>query len=133
LLTITDEAVKELRAILEANTAHPGQVLRIDTECDGFSIWLGPEMEGDTLAGSEDTVLLRVSPELSHYLAEASVIIDCRRSTEGPRLVVYHEEELSLGKRPPGGTSRARTQTKASGKATAKAKGRQRSAKPRRR
>lgn len=99
MLTITDDAVSELRAILEANAAHPGHVLRIDTECDGFSIWLGPEMEGDSLAGSEDTVLLRVSPELSDYLVDVSVIIDCRQSTDGPRLVVYREDELSPGKR----------------------------------
>jgi hypothetical protein len=130
LLTITDDAVRELRAILEANAAHPSQVLRIDSECDGFSIWLGPEMEGDALAGSEDTVLIRVSPELSHHLAEASVIIDCRQSTEGPRLVVYHEEELSSGKRASSRSSKARTRTKPSGKA--KAKGGQRAGKPRR-
>jgi hypothetical protein len=129
LLTITDDAVRELRAILEANAAHPGHVLRIDTECDGFSIWLGPETEGDTLAGSEDTVLLRVSPELSHYLVDVSVIIDCRQSTDGPRLVVYREEDLSPGKRPPERTSGARTRTKSSAKP--KAKGKARAAKPR--
>jgi hypothetical protein len=131
LLTITEDAVRELRAILESSAAHPGHMLRIDTECDGFSIWLGPEMEGDALAGSEDTVLLRVSPELSHYLVEASVIIDCRQSTDGPRLVVYHEEDLSPGKRSPGRTSRARTPTKSSSKA--KAKGGDRAPKPRKR
>jgi len=131
LLTITESAVRELRAIAAANAAHPGHVLRIDTESDGFSIWLGPELEGDTLAGSEDTVLLRVSPELSRFLVEASVIIDCRQSTEGLRLVVYHEEELSLGKRAPSRRSKARTRTKLSAKA--KAKGGQRAAKPRRR
>jgi len=131
LLTITEDAVRELRAILESSAAHAGHVLRIDTECDGFSIWLGPEMEGDTLAGSEDTLLLRVSPELSQYLVEASVIIDCRQSTEGPRLVVYHEEDLAVGKRPPGRASRARTRTKSSGKP--KAKDGQRGAKPRKR
>lgn len=131
MLTITESAVRELRAILEANAAHPGHVLRIDTECDGFSIWLGPEVEGDIVAGSEDTVLLRVSPELSRFLVEASVIIDCRQSTEGPRLVVYHEEDLSLGKRAPGRRPRARTRTKPS--AGAKARGGQRAAKPRRR
>ncbi len=131
MLTITESAVRELRAIVEANAEHPGHVLRIDTECDGFSIWLGPEIEGDALAGSEDTVLLRVSPELSRFLVEASVIIDCRQSTEGPRLVVYHEEELSLRKRAPTPRSRARTRTKPS--AGAKAKGGQRAAKPRKR
>jgi hypothetical protein len=132
LLTITDDAVRELRAILEANAAHPGHVLRIDTECDGFSIWLGPEVEGDTLAGSEDTVLVRVSPELSHYLVDVSVIIDCRQSTDGPRLVVYREDELSPGKRTSSrGGPGVRTRTGPSGKP--KAKGRGRVPKPRKR
>jgi hypothetical protein len=101
LLTITQRAAEELRAITSANAADPSHVLRIDTESDGFSLWLGPEMEGDTVAGSEDTVLLRVSPELSEYLVEASVIIDCRESTDGPRLVVYREDEPQLHASPP--------------------------------
>jgi hypothetical protein len=125
LLTITDDAVRELRAVLEANAVHPGHVLRIDTESDGFSIWLGPEMEGDTLAGSEDTVLLRVSPELSHYLVDVSVIIDCRQSADGPRLVVYREDELSAGKRTSSrGGSKARSRGGPSSKAKAKGTGR---------
>jgi hypothetical protein len=101
LLTITQRAAEELRAITSANAADSSHVLRIDTESDGFSLWLGPEMEGDTVAGSEDTVLLRVSPELSEYLVEASVIIDCRESTDGPRLVVYREDEPQLHASPP--------------------------------
>ncbi len=132
MLTITESAAQELRAILEASAADSGHVLRIDTECDGFSIWLGPEMEGDTLVGSEDTVLLRVSPELSHYLVDASVIIDCRQSTDGPRLVVYREEELSAGKRVSSRRgSGARTRMDPSSKPKAKAKGR--AARPRKR
>jgi Fe-S cluster assembly iron-binding protein IscA len=101
LLTITQRAAEELRAITSANAADSSHVLRIDTESDGFSLWLGPEMEGDTVAGSEDTVLLRVSPELSEYLVEASVIIDCRESTDGLRLVVYREDEPQLHASPP--------------------------------
>lgn len=130
MLTITEDAVRELRAILESSAAHAGHVLRIDTECDGFSIWLGPEMEGDTLAGSEDTVLLRVSPELSHYLADVSVIIDCRQSTDGLRLVVYRQDELSPGKRT---SSRGGSKAKSRGGPSSKpkAKGRGRAPKPR--
>lgn len=93
MLTITQRAAEELRVITAANAADSSHVLRIDTESDGFSLWLGPEMEGDTVAGSKDTVLLRVSPELSRFLVEASVVIDCRDSADGPRLVVYREDE----------------------------------------
>lgn len=100
MLTITQRAAQELKAILEANARDSNHVLRIDTECDGFSLWLGPEVEGDALAGSEDTVFLHVSPELNHFLVGASVIIDCRESSDGPRLVVFREDDLSGGKRP---------------------------------
>lgn len=96
MLTITQRAAEELRVITAANAADASHVLRIDTESGGFSLWLGPEMEGDTVAGSEDTVLLRVSPELSKFLVEASVVIDCRDSADGPRLVVYREDEPQL-------------------------------------
>ena len=70
--------------------------------------------------------------ELSHYLVDASVIIDCRQSTDGPRLVVYREEELSAGKRVSSRRgSGARTRTDTSSKPKAKGKGR--AAKPRKR
>ncbi len=100
MLTITQRAAQELKAIVENDATDSNHVLRIDTESDGFSLWLGPEVEGDTLVGSEDTVFLRVSPELSRLLVKASVIIDCRESGDGPRLVVFREDDLSAGKRP---------------------------------
>jgi len=96
LLNITQRAAQEMRAVLVANVTNPGHVLRIDTECDGFSVWLGPEVEGDCLMGSEDTLLVRVSPELSMLLGEVSVIIDCMESPDGSRLVVYREDEPQL-------------------------------------
>lgn len=98
MLTITQHAARELRAILEANAAGSDHVLRIDTECDGFSLWLGPEVEGDILVGSEDTIFLRVSPELSRFLVEGSLVIDCKESSDGPRLVVFREDDLSGGR-----------------------------------
>lgn len=91
MLTITERAAQELKAILAAKATDPSHVLRIDTENDGFSLWLGPEVKGDSLMGSEETVILRVSPELNRFLMKASVIIDCRDTPDGPRLIVYHE------------------------------------------
>jgi hypothetical protein len=91
LLTITERAAQELKAILAAKATDPSHVLRIDTENDGFSLWLGPEVKGDSLMGSEETVILRVSPELNRFMVKASLIIDCRDTTDGPRLIVYHE------------------------------------------
>ncbi|OGO01432.1 MAG: hypothetical protein A2Y72_04505 [Chloroflexi bacterium RBG_13_53_26] len=101
MLIVTQRAAQEMRAILAANSTDASHVLRIDTECDGFSVWLGPEMEGDCLMGSEDTLLVRVSPELSVFLGEVSVIIDCMESPDGPRLVVYREDEPQLQATPP--------------------------------
>ena len=93
MLTITDSAAQELKTILAAKTTDPSHVLRIDTENDGFSLWLGPEVKGDSRMGSEETIILRVSPELKRFLVKASVIIDCRDTPDGPRLIVYHEDD----------------------------------------
>jgi len=92
-VTITERAAQELRAIQAANAKDKQHVLRIDTEYEGFSLWLGPEQEGDTLVGSEDTVLLRATPDLTKFLVETSVVIDCMDHEEGMRLIVYPEDE----------------------------------------
>ena len=91
MLTITERAAQELKAILAAKATDPSHVMRIDTENDGFSLWLGPEVKGDSRVGSEETIILRVSPDLKKFLVKASLIIDCRDTPDGPRLIVYHE------------------------------------------
>ncbi len=92
-VTITQRAAQELKAIQATNAKDEQHVLRIDTESEGFSLWLGPEQEGDTLVGSEDTVLLRATPELTKFLVQTSVVIDCMDHEEGTRLIVYAEDE----------------------------------------
>ena len=87
-LTVTARAVQELKAIQATNSKNREHVLRIDNESGGFSLWLGPEQKGDTLVGSEDTVLLRASPEVSILLEKTSMVVDC---VDG-RLVVYAED-----------------------------------------
>jgi uncharacterized protein YqkB len=91
LLTITERAAQELKAIMAAKATDPSHVMRIDTENDGCSLWLGPEVKGDSRVGSEETIILRVSPDLKKFLVKASLIIDCRDTSDGPRLIVYHE------------------------------------------
>jgi len=93
MVTITKRAAKELKGIQAANAKDEQHVLRIDTESEGFSLWLGPEQEGDTLVGSEDTVVLRASPDLTKFLVQTSVVIDCMDHPEGMRLVVYAEDD----------------------------------------
>ncbi len=93
MVKITARAAQELRAIREANSRHDSHVLRIEGESEGFSLWLGPEQDGDTVVGSEDTILLRATPELTRYLRKTSVIVDCWDHEDGLRLIVYPEGE----------------------------------------
>ncbi len=94
MLTITPRAAEELKAIQAANARDASHVLRIDTEGDGFSLWLGPEKAGDFPVGSEETVALRASPESKEILAGTEVVIDCVDGEDGqPRLIVYPKHE----------------------------------------
>ncbi len=93
MVKITTHAARELRAIQTANARDETHVLRIESEAEGFSLWLGPEQEGDTVVGSEETILLRATPELTRYLRKTCVIIDCMEYEEGLRLIVYPEGE----------------------------------------
>ena len=93
MVKITRRAADELAAIQAANSRDDAHVLRIESESEGFSLWLGPEQEGDTVVGSEDTMLLRATPELTRYLRKTSVIIDCMDHENGLRLIVYPEGE----------------------------------------
>jgi len=91
MVTITQRAAQELKSIQVANAKDKKHVLRIDTESEGFSLWLGPAQKGDTVVGNEDTVLLRATPDLTKFLKETSVVIDCMDHPEGVRLIVYPE------------------------------------------
>jgi hypothetical protein len=93
MVKIMPRAAEQLKAIQATHSNDPAHVLRIDTEPEGFSLWLGPEVADDTVVGSEDTVLLRASPELTKFLVETSVIIDCMDHEEGLRLIVYPEDD----------------------------------------
>jgi Fe-S cluster assembly iron-binding protein IscA len=112
MVTITQRAAQELRAIQATNAKEEQHVLRIDTESEGFSLWLGPEQEEDTLVGSEDTVLLRATPELTKFLEETSVVIDCMDHPDGMRLIVYPEDE------PPPEVSKPRKKTRPTARKT---------------
>lgn len=92
-VTITQRAAQMLKDIHAANAKDQRHVLRVDTEEEGLSLWIGPEQEGDTLIGSEDTIILRASPELSKFLVHTSIVIDCMEHPEGTRLIVYREDD----------------------------------------
>jgi len=94
-LTITPRAAQQLKAIQTANSINESHVLRIDTESEGFSLWLGPEMAGDIVVGSDETILLWASPEVNRLLEKIDVVIDCVDDKEGhPRLIVYPADDM---------------------------------------
>ena len=92
-MKITPRAARELKAIQSASARDETHVLRIESEAEGFSLWLGPEQEGDTVVGSEETMLLRATPELTRYLRKTCVVIDCMDYEDSLRLIVYPEGE----------------------------------------
>jgi Fe-S cluster assembly iron-binding protein IscA len=103
MVTITQRAAETLKAIRAANTTDETHVLRIDIEGDGYGLWLGPEQKGDTWVGSEDTLLLRVTPDVIRLFRKTSMVIDCMDHEEGMRMIVYPQDnpppELSKTKK----------------------------------
>jgi uncharacterized protein YqkB len=103
MVKITRSAAETLKAIQAVNATDEKHVLRIDAEGDGYGLWLGPEQKGDTVVGSEDTMFLRLTPDLTKLFRKTSMVIDCMDHEEGPRLIVYPEDdpppELSKPKR----------------------------------
>jgi len=93
LVKITKRAAETLRAIQAVNATDEKHVLRIDIEGEGYGLWLGPVQKGDTLVGSEDTVPLRATPDLTKLFRKTSMVIDCVDHEEGPRMVVYPEDD----------------------------------------
>ena len=92
MVRITQRAAETLKAIHEVNATDPKHVLRIDIEGEGFGLWLGPPQKGDTVVCSEETVLLRATPDLTRLFRKTSMVIDCVDHEEGPRMVVYPED-----------------------------------------
>ncbi len=93
MVKITQRAAETLKAIQAVNATDEKHVLRIDTEGEGYCLWLGPEQKGDTVVCSEDTVLLRATPDLTKLFRKTSMVIDCLDHEEGPRLIVYPEDD----------------------------------------
>ena len=93
MVKITRSAAETLKAIQAVNATDEKHVLRIDAEGEGYGLWLGPEQKGDTVVCSEETVLLRATPDLTKLFRKTSMVIDCLDHEEGPRLIVYPEDD----------------------------------------
>jgi len=93
IVKVTQRAAETLKAIQAANATDEKHMLRIDIEGEGYSLWLGPAQKGDTVVCDEDTVLLRATPDLTRLFKKTSMVIDCFDHEEGPRLIVYPEDD----------------------------------------
>lgn len=103
IVKITRRAAETLKAIQTVNAKDEKHALRIEMEDEGYGLWLGPEQKGDTWVGSEDTLLLRVTPDVIKLFRKTSMVIDCLDHEEGMRLIVYPEDN------PPPGLSKPET------------------------
>jgi hypothetical protein len=93
MVKITQRAAETLKAIQAVNATDEKHVLRIDAEGEGYGLWLGPEQKGDTVVGSEDTMFLRLTPDLAKLFRKTSMVIDFVDHEEDPRLIVYPEDD----------------------------------------
>src|SRR5512136_1479278 len=93
IVKITQRAAETLKAIQTVNATDGKHVLRIDIEGEGYGLWLGPEQKGDTWVGSEDTVLLRATADVTKLFRNTSMVIDCLDHEEGMKLIVYPEDD----------------------------------------
>ena len=93
IVKVTQRAAETLKAIHTVNATDPKHVLRIDIEGEGYGLWLGPEQKGDTVICSAETVLLRATPDLAKLFRKTSMVIDFMDHEDGPRLVVYPEDD----------------------------------------
>jgi Fe-S cluster assembly iron-binding protein IscA len=93
MLTVTERAAQELRAILVANATDPKQALRLQADASGLFMGLDWQQEGDEVVDSEGSAILLMTPELSLALADAT--IDCIDTTDGPRLTIGTQEAHS--------------------------------------
>lgn len=93
LVKITQRAAEALKAIRTVNAKDEKHVLRIDVEGEGYGLWLGPAQKGDTVVCSEETVLLRATPDLTKLFRKTSMVIDCIDHPDGMRLIVYPEDD----------------------------------------
>lgn len=93
MVRVTQRAAEALNAIRTVNATDEKHVLRIDIEGEGYSLWLGPAQKGDTVVCGEDTVILRATPDLTRLFRKTSMVIDFMDHEEGPRLIVYPEDD----------------------------------------
>ncbi len=93
MLRVTSDAAQELQRLLEAHATDSSQVLRFDATSEGFSLGIGPHMEGDEVIENEGIPVLNISAELSRVMASVDIVLDRVETPEGPRLTAYRGEE----------------------------------------
>jgi ribosomal protein L37E len=87
-LVVSERAVEELKRVRALHIRNERDVLRIDSESDGFSLSVGPPRDGDHPVGNEDTMLLHASAEAIRLLGERSMVIHCMAG----HFIIYAED-----------------------------------------
>ncbi|MEK7281367.1 MAG: hypothetical protein AAB037_03330 [Chloroflexota bacterium] len=87
MITVTDSAKQELKAILAARSDGSADALRLGFSASGqFGLGLDQEKEGDQIVAHEGGNVLFVGSELTEALNGAT--IDCEETTDERRLTI---------------------------------------------
>ena len=84
MITVTERAKEELKAILVNVGADLDEGLRLQPTTDGFALTLDSELSGDQVVEYEGFKVLLVGIEYSSMFDEATV--DCHDTEDGPVL-----------------------------------------------
>lgn len=84
MLTVTEDARRALKTILENAETQPGQTLRLVEDQGNYGLTLDTKQEGDQVVEHEGVIVLLIGPELKAQLE--SVILDLQSTPQGPRL-----------------------------------------------
>ncbi|MFQ6116734.1 MAG: hypothetical protein ACE5LQ_00550, partial [Candidatus Bipolaricaulia bacterium] len=82
MLTVTDDARKALKNVLDNAEAQPGQSLRLMEEQGKYRLTLDTKREGDQVVEHEEATVLLVGTEIKAQLE--STVLDLQDTPQGP-------------------------------------------------
>jgi hypothetical protein len=90
MVTVTEEAMQELRNVLAGTSTKPDQALRlVPRSGGGFGLGLDEEREGDQVVAEGDDRILLLAPTVVDALGEATIAT--QDTEEGRKLVISRE------------------------------------------
>jgi len=91
MLTVTDDARKALKSVLDNAETQAEQALRLVEEEGKYQLTLDTEREGDQVVEHEEATVLLVGTEIKAQLE--STVLDLQDTPQGPRLAFVPKEE----------------------------------------